>query len=300
MMNRRSFIRDTAVLGAALSLPYPGLAEATRAEKIRTRPIPGTGEPLPIVGFGQSQFFRDGDYANARKLLDVLVKMGGSFVDTGGSSQIVLGQYIHEHKAQEKLFLGTNVGASNAQDSLAAIERAQEIQGKDELDLLQLPRPADIGVQWRLMRRARDEGRARYIGIAIGRSSYYDTVESVINSGTADFVQLNYSMLEPESGGRLLPLARDKGVAVVVNRPFVNGQYFALVRDRTLPSWAAEFDCQSWAQFSLKYILANPAVNCVLTETSKTEHAIDNLSAGLGRLPDEKTRMRMLRLVQSL
>ena len=298
-MNRRSFIHNAGAFGAALSLPYPVLAEATQAEKIWTRPIPGTAEPLPIVGFGRSQLFRDGDYAGSRKLLDVLLEMGGSFIDTGGSSQAVLGQYIREHKAQGKLFLGTNVGATNAQDSLAAIERAQEIQGKDVLDLLQLPRPADIDVQWQLMRRARDEGQARYIGIAIARNSYYDMVESVINSGTADFVQLNYSMLEPESGDRLLPLARDQGVAVVVNRPFINGQYFPLVRGRTLPSWAAEFDCQSWAQFSLKYILANPAVNCVLTETSKTKHAIDNLSAGFGRLPDEKTRMRMLRLVQS-
>ncbi|NOR68020.1 MAG: aldo/keto reductase, partial [Woeseiaceae bacterium] len=176
---------------------------------------------------------------------------------------------------------------------------AKEAQGKAVLDLLQLPNPGDFDKQWRLMRDAKEEGHAHYIGIAIARSSYYDMVESVINGGTADFVQLNYSMLEPESGDKLLPLAREKGVAVVVNRPFINGQYFALVKDRTLPSWAAEFDCRSWAQFSLKYILANPAVNCVLTETSKTKHAIDNLSAGFGRLPDEKTRVRMLELMRS-
>jgi len=167
------------------------------------------------------------------------------------------------------------------------------------LDLLQLPNPGDFDKQWRLTRDAKEQGHARYIGIAISRSSYYDLVESLINGGTADFVQLNYSMLEPESGDKLLPLAREKGVAVVVNRPFINGQYFPLVRDKTLPSWAAEFDCQSWAQFSLKYILANPAVNCVLTETSKTKHAIDNLSAGFGRLPDENTRVQMLELIRS-
>ena len=298
-MNRREFIRDAGAVGAALSLPNAIAAQAAETARMPTRPIPSSGEPLPIVGLGNSQSFRDGDYENSRKLLDILIDNGGSFVDSWSSIQEILGRYMHEHDAKSKLFLANNVSAASAQDNNAAIRYAKEAQGKAVLDLLQLPNPGDFDKQWRLMRDAKEEGHARYIGIAIARSSYYDMVESVINGGTADFVQLNYSMLEPESGDRLLPLARDRGVAVVVNRPFINGQYFALVRDRTLPSWAAEFDCRSWAQFSLKYILANPAVNCVLTETSKTKHAIDNLSAAFGRLPDEKTRARMLELIRS-
>ncbi len=299
MMNRREFIRDVGAVGAALSLPNAIAAQAVEAARLPTRPIPSSGELLPIVGLGNSQSFRDGDYENSRKLLDILIGNGGSFVDSWSSVQEILGRYMHEHDARSKLFLGNNVSATSAQDSDAAIRYAKEAQGKAVLDLLQLPNPGDFDKQWRLMRDAKEEGHAHYVGIAIARSSYYDMVESVINGGTADFVQLNYSMLEPESGDKLLPLAREKGVAVVVNRPFINGQYFALVKDRTLPSWAAEFDCQSWAQFSLKYILANPAVNCVLTETSKTKHAIDNLSAGFGRLPEEKTRVRMLELIRS-
>ena len=299
MMNRREFMRDTGAVGAALSLTSAIADQAVETARMPTRPIPSSGELLPIVGLGNSQSFRDGDYGNSRKLLDILIGHGGSLVDSWSSIQEILGRYMHEHDAKSKLFLANNVGATNAQDSDAAIRYAKEAQGKAVLDLLQLPNPGDFDKQWRLTRNAKEEGHARYIGIAISRSSYYDLVESVINSGTADFVQLNYSMLEPKSGSRLLPLALEKGVAVVVNRPFINGQYFALVRDRTLPSWAAEFDCGSWAQFSLKYILANPAVNCVLTETSKTKHAIDNLSAGFGRLPDEKTRVRMLELIRS-
>lgn len=298
-MNRREFIRDAGAVGAALSLPNIIAAQAVETARMPTRPIPSSGELLPIIGLGNSQSFRDGDYENSRKLLDILIGNGGSFVDSWSSIQEILGRYMHEHDAKSKLFLANNVGATSAQDSDAAIRYAKEAQGKAVLDLLQLPNPGDFDKQWRLTRDAKEEGHARYIGIAISRSSYYDLVDSVINSGTADFVQLNYSMLEPKSGSRLLPLAREKGVAVVVNRPFINGQYFALVKDRTLPSWAAEFDCGSWAQFSLKYILANPAVNCVLTETSKTKHAIDNLSAGFGRLPDEKTRVRMLELIRS-
>ncbi|MEE8345049.1 MAG: aldo/keto reductase [Woeseiaceae bacterium] len=298
-MNRREFIRDAGAVGAALSLPNIIAAQAVETARMPTRPIPSSGELLPIIGLGNSQSFRDGDYENSRKLLDILIGNGGSFVDSWSSIQEILGRYMHEHDAKSKLFLANNVGATSAQDSDAAIRYAKEAQGKAVLDLLQLPNPGDFDKQWRLTRDAKEEGHARYIGIAISRSSYYDLVDSVINSGTADFVQLNYSMLEPKSGSRLLPLAREKGVAVVVNRPFINGQYFSLVKDRTLPSWAAEFDCGSWAQFSLKYILANPAVNCVLTETSKTKHAIDNLSAGFGRLPDEKTRIRMLELIRS-
>jgi aryl-alcohol dehydrogenase-like predicted oxidoreductase len=124
-------------------------------------------------------------------------------------------------------------------------------------------------------------------------------IETLLQSGTADFVQFNYSMLEPESGVRLLPMARDKGVAVVTNRPFVNGQYFPLIREKKLRQWEADFDCDSWAQFSIKYILSNPAVNCVLTETTKPHHAVDNLTAGFGSLPDDQTRIRMLELIQS-
>jgi len=298
-MNRREFIRDAGAVGAALSLPNAIVAHAVETARLPTRPIPSSGELLPIVGLGNSQSFRDGDYENSRKLLDILIGNGGSFVDSWSSIQEILGRYMHEHDAKSKLFLANNVGATSAQDSNAAIRYAKEAQGKAVLDLLQLPNPGDFDKQWRLTRDAKEEGHARYIGIAISRSSYYDLVASLINSGTADFIQLNYSMLEPESGDKLLPLARDNGVAAVVNRPFINGQYFALVRDKTLPLWVAEFDCQSWAQFSLKYILANPAVNCVLTETSKIKHAIDNLSAGFGRLPDEKTRVHMLELIRS-
>ena len=299
MMNRREFIRDAGAVGAALSLPNAIVAQAVDTVRMPTRPIPVSGEPLPIVGLGNSQSFRDGDYENSSKLLDILIDNGGSFVDSWGSVQEILGRYMHEHDAKSELFLATNVGATSAQDSNAAIRYAKEAQGKAVLDLLQLPNPSDFDKRWRLMLDAKEEGHARYIGLAVSRSAYYDLVESLIESGTTDFIQVNYSMLEPESGERLLPLARDQGVAVITNRPFVNGQYFPLVGDNELPAWAADFDCHSWAQFSLKFILSNPAVNCVITETSKARHAVDNLSAGFGRLPDEDTSTRMLRLLQS-
>ena len=252
-----------------------------------------------MVGFGQSASFRDGDYDNARRLLDVLVEKGGRFIDTGARSQLVHGRYMQENDAHESLFLATNMRTDSEQEDLAYLRKSLEIQGKKSLDLVQLQRPAEFDLQWQRLRKWKEMGLTRHIGIAVSGKRYFPMIESLLQSGTADFVQFNYSILEPESGERLLPMARDNGVAVVTNRPFVNGQYFPLVSEKRLPEWAADFDCDSWAQFSLKFILANPAVTCVLTETTKPHHAVDNLTAGFGRLPDDQTRVRMLELIQS-
>ena len=196
--------------------------------------------------------------------------------------------------------LARNVSADDTQAGRQSITESQEIQGKEILDLLQINRLGDVESQWRNLREWKEAGMTRYIGVAIAGKKFYDAVIALIETGTADFAQVNYSMLEPEAGERLLPLAQDKGVAIVVNRPFINGRYFRLVGDKELPEWAAEFDCHSWAQFSLKFILAHPAVNCVLTETANPDHARENLAAGFGRLPDKRTRQRMLQLMQSL
>ncbi len=157
-----------------------------------------------------------------------------------------------------------------------------------------------IGEHWDVMRRFKDEGVTEFIGTARHASVYYDAMIGVMKTGSLDVLQVNYSMLETEAAERVLPTAIDHGVAVMINRPFINGRYFELVRGQALPEWAAEFDCESWAQFSLKYILSHPAVTCVLTETENPRHAVDNLRAGLGRLPDEKIRIRMREHLLSL
>jgi len=298
-VNRRKFIKDASASVALASLPLRiGAQEAP--EKIATRPIPSTGEPLPIVGFGSSAIFSGGDFAGAAALLDALRDMGGKFIDTWPPAQSTFGRYARENSAHDDLFLGTNISTGRGDADLQALTAAKESQGKQTLDLIQLPRPADIAAQWPIVQRWREEGHARYIGIAVTGQRFFDVVESLLRNGKPDFIQINYSMMEPESGERLLPLARDKGVAVVTNRPFLNGQYFPRVLDTELPGWAADFDCQTWAQFSLKWILANGIVNCTLTETTKLHHAIDNLSAGLGRLPDERERARMQAFIRSI
>ena len=224
---------------------------------------------------------------------------GGKFIDTWPAAQATFGRYAREHAAHADLFLATNIRTETETSDLAAIEMAKKAQDKRVLDVLQLARPDDFRTQWQRMLRWKEEGHGKYVGIAISRSSLYGMVEAAITNG-ADFVQINYSMLEPEAGERLIPLARDNGVAVITNRPFVNGQYFPMIAGKELPAWSADFDCHSWAQFSLKWILGNPLVNCAITETSKVHHAVDNLSAGTGRFPDEAERATMQALLSAI
>ncbi len=297
-MNRRKFLQDAGAAAALMTLPIGVDAQAI-AEKIAARSIPSTGEELPMVGFGQSVSFRQNDFENSTVLLDALRDLGGKFVDTGTSAQRLLGRYMQENSAHTDLFLGTNIRTPDAATDLQVITTFQESLGKEVLDLLQLQRPNDFRAQWPRMQRWREEGQARHIGVAVSGDGFFDMIETLLINGEPDFIQINYSMLEPQSADRLIPLAQDKGVAVLTNRPFVNGDYFGLVKDRELPAWAADFDCHSWAQFSLKWILGNTAVTCTLTETSKVQHAIDNLSAGLGRLPDAATRDRMKLLLRT-
>ncbi len=297
-MNRRKFLQEAGAAAALMTLPIGVDAQAI-AEKITARSIPSTGQQLPMVGFGQSVSFRQDDFENSTVLLDALRDLGGKFVDTGTSAQRLLGRYMLENSAHSDLFLGTNIRTPDAATDLQVITTFQESLGKEVLDLLQLQRPNDFRAQWPRMQRWREEGQARHIGVAVSGDGFFDMIETLLINGEPDFIQINYSMLEPQSADRLIPLAQDKGVAVLTNRPFVNGDYFGLVKDRELPAWAADFDCHSWAQFSLKWILGNMAVTCTLTETSKVQHAIDNLSAGLGRLPDATTRDRMKLLLRT-
>lgn len=298
-MKRRKFLQDAGATVALATLPFSIGAQEGQA-KIATRPIPSTGEHLPIVGFGSSSTFSGDDFEAAAALLDALREAGGKFIDTWPPSQATFGRYAREQSAHEDLFLGTNITPRNADANSSTLATAKNSQRKETLDLIQLPRPTDITWQWPVVRKWKEEGHARYIGIAVTGQQFFGVVESLLQSGEADFIQINYSMLEPESGERLLPLARDNGVAVVTNRPFMNGQYFPKVAGKELPEWAANFDCHSWAQFSLKWILANPIVNCTLTETTKLHHAVDNLGAGLGRLPDDAERVRMQDYLRSL
>jgi diketogulonate reductase-like aldo/keto reductase len=298
MIDRRTFMQIAGA--AAFNAGLPSTPLAARDQTIAARPIPRTGELLPLIGLGNSEAFKQNDVPLSRQLLEILARHGGRYVDARESSRYTIRRIRREVEALHDLFIGTYIAAADVNIESGDIAMLRKLQGGRPLDLLQTSDMDDLDTRWQNRRQHRDNGDARYIGVAKSDPQYHDPMMALMNKGNADFVQVNYSLLEPEAAKRLLPMAQDKGVAIVINRPFINGRYFSLVGNKKLPAWAADFDCESWAQFSLKYILSHPAVNCVLTETANPHHAIDNLAAGFGRLPDEKTRQRMLALMRSI
>ena len=308
---RRDFLLRMAGLGALLATPRAAKGR-TAGERstpptqtpLPTRPIPGTDETLPIVGFGSSkpvlEIPTEGTEPVAA-VIRMLLEHGGRVVDTSPRTPEIdaeFGQVLTASEFSDRLFVATKINTDGEAAGITQMRQNQRLVGRRTLDLLQVESMRDLDVHWPNVRRWKDSGEARYIGVTVSSNGQHDAFEAVMRSEPLDFVQINYSVMEPGAEDRLLPLAQDLGMAVLINRPFMNGSYFGRVSGRTLPQWASEFDCATWAQFSLKYILAHPAVTCVLTETTNPEHMADNVGAGFGRLPDEATKRRMRELVR--
>jgi diketogulonate reductase-like aldo/keto reductase len=299
MTTRRDFLCAAGIVTAAFSLPSAWAKVAAARDQLPRRRIPATDESLPIVGLGNSNAFRQNDLAASTALIRLFHEHGGAYIDCNGSSRFTVAGVARELGIGGQLFLGTYFMSEDETLMRANIRRLLEITGKQQLDLVQAY-PEFALPNWQMFRRWKEEGLTRHIGIARHQSSYYEDMVKAMESGTVDFLQVNYSPLETTADQRVLPVAMERGVAVTINRPFINGDYFARVRGHELPDWAAEFDCASWAQFSLKFILAHPAVTCVLTETANPTHALDNIGAGFGRLPDEAMRRRIVEHLGSL
>jgi aryl-alcohol dehydrogenase-like predicted oxidoreductase len=297
MTSRRDFLKSSGAV--AMSTAMPALTRAHDKLEIHSRAIPGTDESLPMVGLGNSRVFQEGDLEATRELIERFVSYGGSYIDTIGPSRFTVANIMQAHKLQSRLFVGTYLGTVQYDAMVAELERVRASQDKVMLDLVLTYDFKEILADPERYLRLKQAGLARYIGASRHKREFHEPMMQLMEMGTVDFIQVNYSLLEPEAGETVLPMAQEKGVAILVNRAFLNGDYFEVVRDQALPEWAADFDCESWAQFSLKFILSHPAVTCVLTETANPEHLVENLGAGMGRLPDAATRARMLKLVQS-
>ena len=295
MTDRREFLKRASAAALAVLAPPSSLAGQ---RKLPTRRIPGTDERLSVVGLGNSQAFRQGDFETSGRLLGTFFDHGGAYIDCSGDGAYLVASITGTLGHSDAAFLGAYFNGENSAESEAAAKRLRAIRSGNSLDLMH-SYPEDGAPNWDVFMGWKDTGLTRYIGLARHNARYYESMMKVMQTGTMDFVQVNLSPLETEAEDRILPMAMEKGVAVTINRPFLNGRYFSIVKGHPLPAWAVEFDCTSWAQFSIKYILSHPAVNCVLTETANPKHLIDNLGGGMGRLPDEKTRIRMRSLVQS-
>ena len=271
------------------------------------RPIPRSGKLLPAVGVGTWQTFDVGprapERAELKEVLRLLVELGGSVVDSSpmyGEAERVVGDLAADLGIHQRLFLATKVWTSGREAGIRQMENSFRLMRTQRIDLMQVHNLLDLSTHLKTLREWKSAGRIRYLGITHYHQGAYRELERLIKTREYDFVQFNYSMAEREAEDRLLPLCAETGTAVIINRPFAHASLFGKVRGRPLPPWAAEFDCASWAQFFLKFILAHPAVTCVIPGTGRVTHLKDNLQAGLGRLPDATTRQRMVEYLERL
>jgi len=266
---------------------------------MRTRPIPSTGETLPAIGMGTWQTF---DVAGRRArtecqhVLQAFLDAGGRVIDSSpmyGQSEAVVGDLMPRVSAADPPFIATKVWTSGREDGVAQME-ASMAKLVRPVDLMQVHNLVDWREHLPTLRRWKEEGRIRYVGITHYQRSAFEALERIMRDETVDFVQLPYSLGMRDAEARLLPSAASTGTAVLVMRPFEGGELFRRVRGRPLPGWAADLDCTSWAQIFLKFLLGHPAVTCPIPATSSVEHLRDDVRAGVGPLPDAALRRRMI------
>ncbi len=300
-ISRRQFVAQSAALAAIAALPGAAFAEGT----MRTRLIPGTSEALPVVGLGASKIFTNIPPEGAelpKSIIRAMLDSGGCVVDTQPFFQPdvpVIGKLIAEMGLQSELFLTGKITVNGKQAGIRHLDRTVA-NLKNPMDLLMVHNMRDMKNHWPTLRAWKEAGKVRYIGVSLTRSGDLSDLEKFMKDEHPDFLMTGYSINRQAAAKRILPLAADIGTAVIVAQAFSDGAFFRLVAGKSLPEWVSEFDCESWAQFALKYILANPAVTNVVTETSKVKHVIDNMRAGFGRLPDEATREKMSAYLKSL
>jgi diketogulonate reductase-like aldo/keto reductase len=291
-MNRRAFI------GAGAALFFN--SSFSQQQKIMTRKIPSTGEELPAIGLGTWQVFNVGAAAAGRAPLREVIarfeKAGGRLIDSSpmyGAAESVAGDLVAELGLQGKLFMATKVWTRGREDGIREMETSFRRMKVKQMDLMQVHNLLDVDVHTKTLLDWKSKNKIRYLGITHYAASAHAEVERQLGKFKYDFLQINYSLAEREAEGRLLNICKDKGIAVIANRPFAEGTMFARVRGKPLPPWATEFGAASWAQFFLKWIVGHPAVTCAIPGTGKPEHIADNVAAGFGALPDAAMRKRM-------
>lgn len=302
-LNRREFLAGTAAAGL---LKVSGLSWANDDAMIK-KIVPSSNEALPVIGLGTSRVFNvDGSAEQLeplRMVVQELVAGGGSVIDTApsyGPAEAVVGDLVSGLEQPEKVFLATKVAANGEQAGRRQIMNSLQVLKTEVIDLFQVHNLRDTKTQLGLLRELRQEGKIRYIGITHYVDSQHDELADWVMREPVDFVQLNYSIGDRAAEKTLLPLCADQGIATMINRPFERGRLFGRVRGKTVPDWAADFDCQSWGQFFLKYIAAHPAVTNIIPATANPRHMLDNVQAGKGRLPDAGQQQRMIRFFDKL
>ncbi|MDH3630344.1 MAG: aldo/keto reductase [Gammaproteobacteria bacterium] len=304
-LTRRHFLKSTGAASLLCSL-VPGYLVAADSDVIK-KTIPSTGEPLSVIGVGTSRTFNvDSSTAANSPLLEVMQAFfdnDGQLIDSSpmyGSAEAVTGALLDRISNKQNLFTATKVWTNGKREGIDQMEQSMRRLGVDRIDLMQIHNLRDWKTHIETLIEWKAEGKIRYIGITTSHGRDHNELEQVLQQLPLDFVQFSYNILDREVEKRLLPIASEKGIATLINRPYQRGGLFRKVRGKSLPEWASEFDCASWGQFFLKFIVSHPDVSCVIPATSKLKHMADNMAAGYGRLPDEATRMRMIKTIESI
>ena len=304
-ITRRQFIHGMCMMSAGMALmPMTAFGQN---RKLMTRAIPSSGERLPVIGMGTSRTFDVGADAGARSKLQAVLQAffdgGGTLIDSSpmyGNAESVVGDLLKNVRNKDALFAATKVWTYGKQAGIDQMQRSMRRMGVAVMDLMQIHNLRDWKVHLPTLRQWKAEGKIRYIGITTSHGRSHDELEQIMRSETLDFVQFTYNIGNRAVEESLLPLAADRGIATLINRPYQRGALFKKVKGQSLPEWSKEFDCQSWGNFFLKYILSHPAVTCIIPATSKVHHMQDNMAGGFGKVPDQKMRQRMLGYMESL
>jgi diketogulonate reductase-like aldo/keto reductase len=297
-LSRRKFLAQTTAVATASTLPTAFFAQ----ESMRTRAIPESDQQIPVVGLGAPEMFFTTPPEGPelpKSLIQAMVDTGGRLLDTPAffrPDPPDVGGFVTEMNLQDELFLIGKLTVDGKDAAREHLARTAANFNREQMDVMLVHNFQDIESNWEVLKEAKAEGKVRHIGVSRTYKTTNEELEQFMRTEKPDVIMLGYNMHQNEHEERILPLAQDSGMGVFVVEPFRvvdDGALFSVTRGKELPEWAAEFDCESWAQFSLKYILSNPAITAIVTETSSAKHVVDNIRGGYGRLPDQAMRKRM-------
>ena len=306
-IHRRTVIKAGLGLGAAMFIPGGELF--AQAQPLIQKRIPSSGESIPIIGIGTARRYEEvkneAEKPPLRETIRQFQALGGKVIDSSpsyGTAGAVVGELVDGLKIRESLFLATKVSLRNVgrEEGIKQIEDSFKKYRTNKIDLIAVHNLRDTDTQLRTLREFKQAGRIRYVGITTSFDNQYAEFEQVMKKEDLDFIQVDYALDNRDAGERIIPLAGDRGMAVMINLPFGRGRLFNAVQGKKLPEWASEIDCQSWAQFFLKYIVSHPAITCAVPGMAQAKYVVDNLGAARGRLPDGSTRRKMEQFIDNV